>query len=381
MKPEFKIISDLINKNSQVLDVGCGDGILMEYLIKEKKVNIRGIEISKTKVQNCIAKGLTIIEGNAEDDLKQFPEKSFDYVILSQTLQAFLNPEKVINELLRIGKQAIVTIPNFGYWKIGLHLLLKGTMPVTKTLPDEWYNTANIHLCTIKDFVNFSKTKNFKLSKSIALKSDQKSFITNSNLNMKNSVNVMKFIKNTLDISNHLQLKAAIDFGKNKEKPEKFWTLDPIDGTKGFIRGQQYAISLAYIEENEIQLGILGCPNLNPDLSCDPEVVHKKGSLLFATKNHGAWSTDIDNPYRNLKRVRSSSELSIEQLKLCESVEAAHSRHNVTKRILNQLGVKQDSIKLDSQVKYAVVARGQGHIYLRIPTLEHYKEKIWDHTQ
>ena len=188
MKTEFKIISDLIAKNSHVLDVGCGDGILMEFLIKEKKVNIRGIEISKAKVQNCIAKGLTIIEGNAEDDLRQFPNKSFDYVILSQTLQAFLNPEKVIDELLRIGKQAIVTIPNFGYWKIGLHLLLKGTMPVTKTLPDEWYNTANIHLCTIKDFVNFSRSKNFKLSKSIALKNDQQSFITNSNLSRKNFI-------------------------------------------------------------------------------------------------------------------------------------------------------------------------------------------------
>ena len=186
MKREFKIISDLINENSQVLDVGCGDGILMDYLIKEKKVNIRGIEISKTKVQNCIAKGLTIIEGNAEEDLQQFPNKSFDYVILSQTLQAFLNPEKVINELLRIGKQAIVTIPNFGYWKIRLHLLLKGTMPVTRTLPDEWYNTPNIHLCTIKDFVFFSKAKNFKLSKSIALKSNQPSYIKNSNLNIKN---------------------------------------------------------------------------------------------------------------------------------------------------------------------------------------------------
>ena len=188
MKSEFKIISNLIDKNSHVLDVGCGDGILMEFLIKEKKVNIRGIEISKAKVQNCIAKGLTIIEGNAEDDLRQFPNKSFDYVILSQTLQAFLNPEKVIDELLRIGKQAIVTIPNFGYWKIGLHLLLKGTMPVTKTLPNEWYNTANIHLCTIKDFVNFSRSKNFKLSKSIALKNDQQSFITSSNLNRKNFV-------------------------------------------------------------------------------------------------------------------------------------------------------------------------------------------------
>ena len=186
MKQEFKIISDLIDENSHVLDVGCGDGILMEYLVKEKKVNIRGIEISKTKVQNCIAKGLTIIEGNAEEDLKQFPDKSFDYVVLSQTLQAFLNPEKVINELLRIGKQAIVTIPNFGYWKIRLHLLLKGTMPVTRTLPDEWYNTPNIHLCTIKDFVYFSKDKNFKLSKSIALRSNQLSYIKDGNLNLKN---------------------------------------------------------------------------------------------------------------------------------------------------------------------------------------------------
>ncbi len=186
MKQEFKIISDLIDENSHVLDVGCGDGILMEYLVKEKKVNIRGIEISKTKVQNCIAKGLTIIEGNAEEDLKQFPDKSFDYVVLSQTLQAFLNPEKVINDLLRIGKQAIVTIPNFGYWKIRLHLLFKGTMPVTRTLPDEWYNTPNVHLCTIKDFVYFSKAKNFKLSKSIALRSNQLSYIKDGNLNLKN---------------------------------------------------------------------------------------------------------------------------------------------------------------------------------------------------
>ena len=186
MKPEFKIISTLIKKESHVLDIGCGDGILMEYLRDEKKVNIRGIEISKSKVQNCIAKGLTVIEGNAEKDLKQFPDNSFDYVVLSQTLQAFLNPENVIKELLRIGKQAIVTIPNFGYWKIRLHLLLKGTMPVTRTLPEEWYNTPNIHLCTIKDFVFFSKKKNFKLSKSIAMKSNKISYINKLNLNIKN---------------------------------------------------------------------------------------------------------------------------------------------------------------------------------------------------
>tara|TARA_B100001057_G_scaffold274480_1_gene274731 strand:- start:971 stop:1567 length:597 start_codon:yes stop_codon:yes gene_type:complete len=186
MKPEFKIISSLIKEDSHVLDVGCGDGILMEYLCHEKKVNIRGIEISKSKVQNCIAKGLTVIEGNAEKDLKQFPNKSFDYVILSQTLQAFLDPKNVIEELLRIGKQAIVTIPNFGYWKIRLHLLLKGTMPVTRTLPEEWYNTPNIHLCTIKDFWLFSKKKDFKLSKSIAVRSNKGSNINNMNLNLKN---------------------------------------------------------------------------------------------------------------------------------------------------------------------------------------------------
>ena len=195
MKQEFKIISSLVEKGSHVLDIGCGDGILMEYLRDEKKINIRGIEISKSKVQNCIAKGLTVIEGNAEKDLKQFPDNSFDYVVLSQTLQAFLNPENVIKELLRIGKQAIVTIPNFGYWKIRLHLLVKGTMPVTRTLPEEWYNTPNIHLCTIKDFVFFSKKKEFKLSKSIAIRSNKVSFINNINLNMKNlSANLGVFL-------------------------------------------------------------------------------------------------------------------------------------------------------------------------------------------
>ena len=155
MKKEFYIISDLIENNSRVLDVGCGDGTLMEYLKNNKKIDIRGIEISKNNAQKCIGKGLSVIEGNAEMDLTQFPNKSFDFVILSQTLQAFLNPETVIKELLRIGKKAIVTIPNFGFWRVRLHLLLKGTMPVTKNLPDEWYNTPNLHMCTIKTFITF----------------------------------------------------------------------------------------------------------------------------------------------------------------------------------------------------------------------------------
>jgi methionine biosynthesis protein MetW len=186
MKNEFKVIADLIEKDKRVLDVGCSDGTLMEFLKDNKNINIRGLEISKDKVQKCIAKGLTVIEGNAEKDLKQFPNKSFDYVILSQTLQAFLDPELVINELLRVGKKAIVTIPNFGYWKVRLHLLTKGTMPITKTLPDKWYNTPNLHMCTIKDFVQFINSRNFKIFKSLALNNDSISLINKSNLGLKN---------------------------------------------------------------------------------------------------------------------------------------------------------------------------------------------------
>ena len=186
MKNEFKVIADLIEKDKRVLDVGCADGTLMKFLKDNKNINIRGLEISKDKVQKCIAKGLTVIEGNAEKDLSQFPDKSFDYVVLSQTLQAFLNPELVINELLRVGNKAIVTIPNFGYWKIILHLLTKGTMPITKTLPDEWYNTPNLHMCTIKDFVHFVKSRNFRIFKSLALNNEDVSLINNSNLGIKN---------------------------------------------------------------------------------------------------------------------------------------------------------------------------------------------------
>ncbi len=186
MKSEFKIISDILEKNCNVLDVGCDDGTLMEFLKRNKNINIRGIEISKKKVQMCIAKGLTVIEGNAELDLKQFPDNSFDYVILGQTLQAFINPEVVIKELLRVGKKAIVTIPNFGHWKVRLNLLIKGTMPVTKSLPNDWYNTPNIHMCTIKDFVKFSEIIDFKIYKSLALINKNISKINNSNLFFKN---------------------------------------------------------------------------------------------------------------------------------------------------------------------------------------------------
>ena len=122
MKKEFKIITKLIESKTRVLDVGCGDGTLMKFLKDYKGIDVRGIEISKNNVQKCIENGLTVIDGNAEKDLVQFPDNSFDFVILSQTLQAFINPEDVINELLRVGKKAIVTIPNFGYWRVRLKL-------------------------------------------------------------------------------------------------------------------------------------------------------------------------------------------------------------------------------------------------------------------
>ena len=186
MKNEFKVISDLIEDNKKVLDVGCADGTLMQFLKENKNINVRGLEIAKEKVQECIAKGLTVIEGNAEKDLKQFPDKSFDYVVLSQTLQAFLSPELVLDELLRVGKKAIVTIPNFGNWKVRLHLLFKGTMPITKSLPEQWHSTPNLHMCTIKDFVNFIKSKEIKMIKTLALNNNNVSNITNNNLGNKN---------------------------------------------------------------------------------------------------------------------------------------------------------------------------------------------------
>ena len=186
MKKEFKIISDLIKDNTRVLDVGCDDGTLMKFLEENKNVDARGFEISKTKVQNCIGKGLSVIEGDAEKDLQQFPNFSFDYVVLSQTLQAFYNPEKVIDDLLRISKKAIVTIPNFGFWKIRLHLLTKGTMPITKNLPDEWYNTPNLHMCSIKDFFEFCSKKNIKIVSSLALNGEKTSSINTTSLNLKN---------------------------------------------------------------------------------------------------------------------------------------------------------------------------------------------------
>jgi methionine biosynthesis protein MetW len=186
MKKEFKVIADLLPNNTRVLDVGCGDGSLMNLLVNEKNIEVRGLELEKKNVQECIYKGLTVIQGNAETELYQFPHQSFDYVVLSQTLQAFYNPDKVLRELLRIGKSVIVSIPNFGYWKVRTSLLFFGKMPMTKTLPNSWYNTPNLHMCTIKDLFNYCDEQNIKIKKVIGVNKDKISLIKKSNLEIKN---------------------------------------------------------------------------------------------------------------------------------------------------------------------------------------------------
>ena len=186
MKKEFKVIADLLPNNTRVLDVGCGDGALMDFLVKEKNIEVRGLELNQNNVQECIYKGLPVIQGNAETELYQFPKQSFDYVVLSQTLQAFYQPDKVLRELLRIGKSVIVSIPNFGYWKVRTSLLFYGKMPVTKTLPNTWFNTPNLHMCTIKDLFNYCESQNIAIKKVIGVNEDKISLIKKSNLEMKN---------------------------------------------------------------------------------------------------------------------------------------------------------------------------------------------------
>ena len=188
MKSEFKVIANLLPNNTRVLDIGCGDGSLMSLLRKDKNIEVRGLELNQNNVQQCIHKGLPVIQGNAETELHQFPNQSFDYVILSQTLQAFMSPENVIKDLLRVGKKVIVTIPNFGHWKVRLDLLFKGEMPITKNLPYEWYNTPNLHMCTIQDFYNFCNYKGINIFKTISLNGQKTSKITSSNLKYKNLI-------------------------------------------------------------------------------------------------------------------------------------------------------------------------------------------------
>ena len=158
------LISSLIANNSKVLDIGCGNGDLLLHLEKTKTINGQGIEISPKGVQESVSKGLSVIQGDADIDLINFPDNAFDIVILSHTLQATHKPKEVLTEMLRIGKKCIISIPNFGYWKYRLQMLFLGIMPITKTLSAPWYSTPNIHLCTIKDFINLCEILNISIN-------------------------------------------------------------------------------------------------------------------------------------------------------------------------------------------------------------------------
>jgi methionine biosynthesis protein MetW len=149
---DLQLIADMVSANSKVLDIGCGDGALLELLVRERQIDGRGLELSQSGVNNCVARGLSVVQGNADTDLSYYPDNGFDTVILSQTLQATQNPHEVLREMARIGARLIVSIPNFGHWRVRWDLLTKGRMPVTGTLDASWYETANIHLCTLADF-------------------------------------------------------------------------------------------------------------------------------------------------------------------------------------------------------------------------------------
>jgi methionine biosynthesis protein MetW len=167
-RADHLLVAQMVEPGSKVLDVGCGEGDLLR-LLETRGVDGRGIELSREGVNRCVAKGLAVIQGDADTDLVNYPDDAFDYVILSQTLQATRQPRVVLENLLRIGSRAIVSFPNFGHWKMRLQLLIKGQMPRTENLPATWYDTPNIHFCTIKDFVQLCDEINVKMERAVAL--------------------------------------------------------------------------------------------------------------------------------------------------------------------------------------------------------------------
>lgn len=169
IRVDLQRIAEMIEPNTRVLDVGCGNGALLDYLWHTKKVDARGIEISTQGVQACVSAGLSVVQGNVETDLKDYPDDAFDYVILSQTLQAMHEPRVVLEQMMRIGKRAIVSLPNFAYWRLRFYMLFKGRMPMSENLPYEWYNTPNIHFCTIRDFVTLAEDMGLTIEQSLFL--------------------------------------------------------------------------------------------------------------------------------------------------------------------------------------------------------------------
>ncbi len=163
----YSIIAELIKENTKVLDLGCGNGTLLKILTDKKKCNAKGIEINQTKVIECLEKGLSVIQGDIDEGLRDFSKDEYDYVILNQTLQSTEKPDYVIEEMLRVGKKVVVSFPNFAYWRVRFYLFFFGKMPKSKRLPFEWYNTPNIHLLTVNDFFEFCNKRNIKILESI----------------------------------------------------------------------------------------------------------------------------------------------------------------------------------------------------------------------
>jgi methionine biosynthesis protein MetW len=166
---DLLLVAEMVAPGTRVLDVGCGDGTLLRILSETRNVDARGMEISQAGVNQCVARGLSVVQGDADIDLEDYPDNAFDYAILSQTIQATMRPRKVLRQLLRIGKHAIVSFPNFGHWRIRSQIMFRGRMPLTENLPVPWYQTPNIHFCTIKDFVELCDELDAKVERSIAL--------------------------------------------------------------------------------------------------------------------------------------------------------------------------------------------------------------------
>jgi methionine biosynthesis protein MetW len=168
---DLQIIAGMVEPGKRVLDVGCGDGALLALLAAQRGADARGIELSQRGVNDCVAKGLPVIQGDADTDLAAYPDGAFDYVILSQTLQATHRPRDVLAHMLRIGRYAIVSFPNFGHWRIRAQVALRGRMPVTENLSYSWFDTPNIHFCTLRDFVELTRTMDVVIERSVALNS------------------------------------------------------------------------------------------------------------------------------------------------------------------------------------------------------------------
>lgn len=170
LRQDLAIIADMVSPGSRVLDVGCGDGALLEFLAQTKNVDGRGVELSQAGVNACVARGLSVVQGDADSDLADYPTNAFDFVILGQTIQATRWPKTVLEQMVRIGRHGIVSLPNFAHWRMRTALLANGRMPVTNALPNAWYDTPNIHMCSVRDFAELAQSLNLTIERTVSIR-------------------------------------------------------------------------------------------------------------------------------------------------------------------------------------------------------------------